>query len=371
MDFEKELSEALDAKLENVVKSDALEGFVKAEKLEEVEKALSEEKETVKALKEDLEGIQARFDSLPAIINNNKEEKMENITLKKAFDEATGADQKSFVQIETKDLNEARDVTGAPTATFGITTSLQEDNPFRRLARVEYTTNTAAKIPFFTPGAGFTKAGADRAGNVVATNTSTVVEKLVQIESYDKLEYVSKESVADLINFDASMINGLMGLATEAEAADHVATIEGVASPEVASLATAIDLDDMRALVFGLSEKYRKNSVIVMSSGAYAQLHTLSQTGAGSDLVWNAKDNVYKLWGRPIVENSDMADPAANAVVAAIADWKRAFVIVDRQKLDLERNMATPGKVGYYANFRAGHALLDPNAIKTLAMAAV
>ncbi|WP_069299887.1 phage major capsid protein [Neptunicoccus sediminis] len=366
MEIETQIKEMLDEKFAGVVKEDALEAFVKSDVFENFKKELEAEKATVQEIKTELESAIAKFEAAPVI--NKEENLMEDITLSKAFDDVE-ENGKAGVAIETKALNQAQNVTGAPSQTFGVASGLHEDNPFRLLARKEITTATTAKVPFFAGGAsGFTKNGATR-GTANTSTDSTITEKTVSIGSYDRLEYVSNETISDIVNFDASMINQILGLAVETEAAEHVTTIEAVASPVVADAAAAITLDDLREMVFGLSEKYRKNAVIVMSTGAYSQLHTLTAS-TGSELVWDAKEGVYKLWGRPIVENSFMADPAAGEVVAAIADWNRAMVIVDRETIELERNTATPGKVGYYANYRTGHAMLDSNAIKTLKMAA-
>ena len=345
------------------IKTSADEKFeAKADKSEIETKA---DKAEVKAIKEELESVVAKFDSIPAI--NKNEEKMESITdiFNKSFEEKGVYS----AEIETKALNQARNVTGAPTATFGITASLIDQNPVRGLAAIFNTTATAVQLPVLTGSSDFTKVGATRAGAASADNTSTAGVVNVQVDTFEKREDVAVETADDIPNFDLVYSNRLLNLFGRTEAKEHVAKIEA-ATAVTTDAVGVVSLDDLGDLYSQLSVGYRANAVLMVSSGMMSNLRTMSQSGSGSDLMFDPQSGTFKLWGKAVVENPYMASVATGNVVAALADWQEAFAIVDRSTFEIGRYTQTaPGNYTYYAKPRVGSAIWHEDAIRVLTVA--
>ncbi len=76
-------------------------------------------------------------------------------------------------------------------------------------------------------------------------------------------------------------------------------------------------------------------------------------------------DNVLSY---PVQEFADMADyTSANAFAIAIGDWKRGYLVVDRQGMRQLRDPYTSKPyVLFYTTKRVGGAIIDSDAIKLL-----
>lgn len=109
----------------------------------------------------------------------------------------------------------------------------------------------------------------------------------------------------------------------------------------------------------------------MFSSEIMAQLRTLSNSGTGSELLFDPQLGGFRLLGAPVYENAYMAAPVANAVTGAFGDWKKGLVIAERATASVGRyDQTVPGKYAYYAELRSGISDWDNTALKTLKMAA-
>ena len=73
----------------------------------------------------------------------------------------------------------------------------------------------------------------------------------------------------------------------------------------------------------------------------------------------------------PIVESEDMPDIAANAFAIAFGDFKRGYLVVDRQGVRVLRDPFTAKPyVLFYTTKRVGGGVQDFDAIKLLKFAA-
>ena len=335
---------------------------VKASDLEAIETKATEE---VATLKGEIEALEAKFDAIPTptLIKENKPMSIHN-----EFEKNLEASGKAFADINIKGISEARDVTGAPVDTMGLSGDLFAMNPVRGVSRIIETTSKAFELPVRTGDHGAGNVGATK--NVTDGSTAAVSVQTYMVQSYAARADVAIEAANDIKGFDAFWAEDMISEIATVEAAAHVANIEAANNSITAASATAIGLDDMAELVYGLAPQYRSSAKLMLSTGAIAQLRTLNTASTGGDLVFDAQLGGFRLFGMPVVENAYMASVATGNVVACIADWSKFFVVGNRANLQVGRFSETvPGKYVYYADMRAASGIWHQAAGKVLTMA--
>jgi len=348
-----EIKEAVKAEMTDVVK---------ASDLEAIETKATEE---VATLKGEIEALEAKFDAIPTptLIKENKPMSIHN-----TFEKNLEASGKAFADIEIKGISQARDVTGAPVDTMGLSGDLFAMNPVRGVSRIIETTSKAFELPVRTGNHGAANVGATK--NVADGSTAAVSVQTYMVQSYAARADVAIEAASDIKGFDAFWAEDMISEIATIEAAAHVANIEAATNTLTAASASEIGLDDMAELVYGLAPQYRSSAKLMLSTGAIAQLRTLNTASTGGDLVFDAQLGGFRLFGMPVVENAYMAPVATGNVVACIADWNKFFVVGNRASLQVGRFSETvPGKYVYYADMRAASGIWHQVAGKTLTMA--
>jgi HK97 family phage major capsid protein len=334
---------------------------VKAEQLVAIEEKAAAE---VATLKGDIEALEAKFDAIPTPTLIKETTPM---SIHTTFEKNLEASGKAFADVEIKGISEARNVTGAPVDTMGLSGDLFAMNPVRGLSRIIETSSKAFELPVRTGNHGAANVGATK--NVTDGGTAAVSVQTYLVQSYAARADVSIEAAADIVGFDAFWAEDMISEVASVEAAAHVAQIEAGTSITAAS-ATELGLDDMAGLIFGLAPQYRASATLMLSTGAMAQLRTLNTASTGGDLVFDAQLGGFRLFGTPVVENAYMADVATGNVVACMADWKKWFVVGNRASMQVGRfNETVPGKYVYYADMRAASGIWHAEAGKVLTMA--
>ena len=76
---------------------------------------------------------------------------------------------------------------------------------------------------------------------------------------------------------------------------------------------------------------------------------------------------IEQLMGRPVAEMPDMPDMGANTYSIAFADWKRAYIIVDRIGTRVLRDpFSSKPYILFYTTKRVGGGVQNFEAIKLL-----
>ena len=291
------------------------------------------------------------------------------MNVNEAFAKSIEVTGRASLEVELKAITEGRDVTGAATETFGLMGSMFAGNPIRSLASVINTTSKAIDLPVRAGTHGAANAGAtkDVADN---GNASVGVTSLV-VQTFNARSDVTIEAASDIPGFDQFWGQDMLAEVASIEAAAHVTELATMAG-EVATSATALAFDDIVDLYYAVAPQYRAGGSFMFSSGAMNQLRQLSNSGTGSELLWDASIGSFRLFGAPVYENAYMAAPTANAKVGAFGDFKKGLVIAQRSAASIGRfEQTVPGKYAYYAELRSGVSDWDNAAVKTLAMAAV
>ena len=130
----------------------------------------------------------------------------------------------------------------------------------------------------------------------------------------------------------------------------------------------AITADSLLDLVFSLRAPYRAGAAWLMSSDT-ARIVSKLKDGNG-DYLWReslTSGTPNTLCGFPVEYSEDMPATAADAYPIAFANWKRAYVLVDKKGIRFLRDPYTAKpKVLVYAYRRIGGEVSNSEAIKLL-----
>ena len=126
--------------------------------------------------------------------------------------------------------------------------------------------------------------------------------------------------------------------------------------------------DVLLDLVYALKAGYRQNATFVMNRKTQAAIRKLKDTSG--NYLWQpaaTADGKATLLGFPLAESEDMPDIAANALSIAFGDFKRGYLIVDRQGVNVLRDPYTAKPyVLFYTTKRVGGGVQNFEAIKLL-----
>ena len=325
----------------------------------------------VAELKGAFEALEAKFDAMPApaLIKATQEEVKSMNSVSEGFAKSFEATGKNHLDVELKAITEGRDVTGGKVETFGLIGSMFNGNPIRSLASVMNTTSKAIDLPVRAGNHGAQNAGATK--NVADNGNASVGVTQLIVQTFNARSDVTIEAVNDIPGFDQFWAQDMLAEVASIEAAEHVTELATMTAGKVAASTAIVTWDEVVDLYYSIEPAARVGGAFMFSSEIMAQLRTLSNSGTGSELLFDPQLGVFRLFGAPVYENGYMAAPAANAITGAFGDWKRGLVIAQRASASLGRyDQTVPGKYVYYAEMRSGISNWDNSALKTLKMAA-
>jgi HK97 family phage major capsid protein len=125
-------------------------------------------------------------------------------------------------------------------------------------------------------------------------------------------------------------------------------------------------------LVYALKAGYRQNGVFVMNRKTQAQIRKFKDSGGA--YLWQPPAQAggrATLMTFPVIEAEDMPDVAANALAVAFGDFRRGYLVVDRQGVRVLRDpYSAKPYVLFYTTKRVGGGVQDFDAIKLLKFSA-
>ncbi|MBJ6986936.1 phage major capsid protein [Devosia sp. MC521] len=146
----------------------------------------------------------------------------------------------------------------------------------------------------------------------------------------------------------------------------------GAIAATTAASQTAITSDELVTLVYSLPGELSGNARFVMNRLTLSSIRKLKD-GQGNYL-WQPSAQAgqpSQLLGAPVTEIAAMPNAAASAIPIAYGDFRRGYLIVDRQGVRVLRDPYTNKPyVMFYTTKRVGGGVQDPQAIKALKMAA-
>ena len=122
--------------------------------------------------------------------------------------------------------------------------------------------------------------------------------------------------------------------------------------------------------MYDIKSDYMANATFVMNRGTFGAILKLEDT-EGQKIFVNSMSFVggapNTILGKPYILAEDMPDVAGSAKPVAFGDFSRAYTIVDRIGLSVQRDpfsQATSGNIRYTARRRVGGAVVLAEAIR-------
>ena len=260
-----------------------------------------------------------------------------------------------------------------------LVAALEEENIFRKLAKVIQTSSGDRKIPVVTTHGsaswldeeelipesdeafGQTSIGAFKLGTFIKVSDELLNDSVFDLQSYITSEFARrighKEEDAFFVGDAAGKPTGIF----------H--TTGGAQVGVTTAGSTALTVDEVIDLFYSLKSAYRRNAVFVMNDATVKAIRKLKD-GQGQYL-WqpamtaNTPDSILN---RPVYTSAYVPTIAAGAKSIAFGDFGY-YWIADRQGRSFKRLnelFATTGQVGFMATQRVDGKLILPEAIKVL-----
>jgi len=294
-----------------------------------------------------------------------------------------------LVHLEKKALSAGTDADGGflvtPKMSNVITKTVFETSPMRQLAAVQTVSTDSLELIEDTVEAGAAWSASETAA-VVDSTTPTIgkktivahelvaqpkaTQKLIDDASVDIEEwlaekltevFVRKENTAFVSGDGIGKPNGILSYA----AGVSWGQVEQVASGDSGN----VTADSIIDLYYSLKEEYATHATFLMNRSTAQQVRLLKEATTGQYL-WNpglvagAPDT---LLGVPVMQAADMPTPAADSLSIALADFARAYQIVDRTDIRILRDPYTEKPfVKFYTTKRVGGDVVNFEAIKLL-----
>ncbi|MCP8884255.1 phage major capsid protein [Devosia sp. XJ19-1] len=242
-------------------------------------------------------------------------------------------------------------VTGPQTGWVGETASRPTTNS-QTLAELSYPTTELYAMPAATSA--FLDDAAVDVGQWIADEVNAA--------------FAAQETTAFVTGDGSNKPTGFLNAPKAAEASwswgnlGYLAT--GVSGALPASSASDILID----LVYALKAGYRQNASWVMNRKVQGALRKLKD--ADGNYLWQpaaAADGRASFMGFPLVEAEDMPNMSADSFSVAFGDFRRGYLIVDRQGVSVLRDpFSSKPYVLFYTTKRVGGGIADYDAIKLL-----
>ncbi len=293
--------------------------------------------------------------------------------------------ESDLLNIEKKALSIAVDADGGFLVPQEISKKViklaQEISPMRQLASVEEISTDSLDIieDFNLATASWS---ATESAAVVETATPQIGRKTILVnELYAQPKATQRLIDDNQFNAESWLIEKLAEIFAKTENSTFV-NGDGVGKPKGfltytdigtinSGVSAAVTADSVVRLVYSLKEDYMANATFLMNRQTVQQVRLLKDTT--NNYIWNpsfvsGKDDT--LFGIPVKQAVDMPIPAANANAIALADFKKAYQIVDRFGIRILRDPYTEKPfVKFYATKRVGGDVVCKDAIKFLKLA--
>ncbi len=183
--------------------------------------------------------------------------------------------------------------------------------------------------------------------------------------------FAEQETTAFVSGNGTNKPRGFLSETTAAESAWSWGTLGYIATGEADSFPDGAESDVLIDLVYALKAGYRQNASWVMNRRTQAAIRKLKDNDG--NYIWQPSAQAggrASLMGFDLVEAEDMPDIAANATAIAFGDFRRGYLIVDRQGVNVLRDpFSSKPYVLFYTTKRVGGGVADYDAIKLLKFA--
>lgn len=183
--------------------------------------------------------------------------------------------------------------------------------------------------------------------------------------------FAEQETTAFVNGDGTNKPRGFLDETMAAESAWSWGKLGYIATGEADSFPDGMESDVLIDLVYALKAGYRQNASWVMNRRTQAAIRKLKDNDG--NYIWQPSAQAggrASLMGFDLVEAEDMPDIAANATAIAFGDFRRGYLIVDRQGVNVLRDpFSSKPYVLFYTTKRVGGGVADYDAIKLLKFA--
>ena len=184
--------------------------------------------------------------------------------------------------------------------------------------------------------------------------------------------FAQQEGIAFVTGNGTNKPKGFLAETAIAEASWEWGKLGYVATGSAGALPASDSSDVLIDLVYALKAGYRQNASWVMNRKTQSAIRKLKDDGG--NYLWqpaSTADGKATLMGFDLVEAEAMPDIAANSLSIAFGDFKRGYLIVDRQGVNVLRDpYSAKPYVLFYTTKRVGGGVQNYDAIKLLKFAA-
>jgi HK97 family phage major capsid protein len=320
---------------------------------------------------------------------------------KAAFDAYVRAGESSGLRaLETKAMSVG---TSNPDGGYLVPVELEHEigrrltaiSPIRSIAGVREISGNVYKKPFMTTGpavgwVGETAARTQTDSPVLdalsfpamelyampAATQALLEDSAVNIDEWIAAEveqaFAVQEGTAFVSGDGTNKPKGFLSYTTIANASWEWAKIGYVATGEAGDFPASDPSDVLVDLIYALKAGYRQNGTFVMNRKTQANVRKFKDTGGA--YLWQppaVAGGRASLMTFPVIEAEDMPDVAANSYSVAFGDFRRGYLVVDRQGVRVLRDpFSAKPYVLFYTTKRVGGGVQDFDAIKLLKFAA-
>jgi HK97 family phage major capsid protein len=183
--------------------------------------------------------------------------------------------------------------------------------------------------------------------------------------------FAAQETTAFVTGDGVNKPKGFLSATTVAEASWSWGNLGYIATGAAGALPVSNASDVLIDLVYSLKAGYRQNASWVMNRKVQGTLRKLKD--ADGNYLWQpaaAADGRARFMGFDLVEAEDMPNIGANSLSIAFGDFRRGYLIVDRQGVSILRDpFSSKPYVLFYTTKRVGGGIADFDAIKLLKFA--
>lgn len=159
--------------------------------------------------------------------------------------------------------------------------------------------------------------------------------------------FAQQEGIAFVSGDGTNKPTGFLASTTIAEASWEWGKLGYVATGAAGALPASDPSDVLIDLVYSLKAGYRQNASWVMNRKTQSVIRKLKDDGG--NYLWQpaaTADGKATLMGFDLVEAEAMPDIAANSLSIAFGDFKRGYLVVDRQGVNVLRDRSEERRVG-------------------------
>ena len=304
-------------------------------------------------------------------------------------------DGSALMSLQGKSVNTTVDAEGgyiAPAETESqIDRVLAQASPFRSIASIRQVGAGSFKKPISAGGAASGWAGETAArpettapqlelldfpvGELYAMPAATQMlldDGLADVDQWlaDEVRDVfsAQETQAFTTGNGTNKPKGILDYTNVAEASHTWGNVGYIATGTDGAFDGTSPIDALIDLIYAPKPRYRSNASFMMNRRTLSVLRKFKD--ADGNYIWQpagAAGQPSSLLGYPVVEIEDMPDIASDSTSIAFGDFRRGYLVVDRQGVRVLRDpYSAKPYVLFYTTKRVGGGIQDFNAIKLL-----